>query len=80
MNGKRKQLVGELEQLGEWDDFFHESFWITRSPIGGYTVVSAKRNRTEHFSNAQRVVNFLSKYDKSLGKTLYAVSFNEVKI
>ena len=72
MNEKAKQLLGELEILGERSDFWYEDFWITRSPIGGYTVVSVKRTLTEHFSNAQRVVDFLSKYDKSL-KTLYEV-------
>ena len=73
MNEKAKQFLGELKMLGERSDLWHEDFWITRSPIGGYTVVSVKRNCTEHFSNAQRVVDFLSKYDKSLGKTLYEV-------
>lgn len=73
MNEKAKQILGELEMLGERSDFWYEDFWITRSPIGGYTVVSVKRTLTEHFSNAQRVVDFLSKYDKSLGKTLYEV-------
>ena len=73
MNEKQKQLLGELEMLGEQSNLYHKDFWITRSPIGGYTVVSVKRNRTEHFSNAQRVIDFLSKYDKSLGKTLYEV-------
>lgn len=75
MNEKAKQLLGELEMLGERSNFWYEDFWITRSPIGGYitrspiggyTVVSAKRTITEHFLNAQRVVDFLSKYDKSL--------------
>ena len=75
MNEKAKQLLGELEMLGERSDFWREDFWITRSPIGGYTVVSVKRTITEHFSNAQRVVDFLSKYDKSLGKTLYEVKY-----
>ena len=73
MNEKQKQLLGELEMLGEQSNLYHKDFWITRSPLGGYTVVSSERNRTEHFSNAQRVVDFLSKYDKSLGKTLYEV-------
>ena len=73
MNKKQKQLLGELEMLGERSDFWYEDFWITRSPIGGYTVASVKRTLTEHFSNAQRVIDFLSKYDKSLGKTLYEV-------
>lgn len=73
MNEKAKQLLDELEALGERGDLWHKDFWITRSPIGGYTVVSSERNRAEHFSNAQRVVDFLSKYDKSLGKTLYEV-------
>ena len=73
MNEKAKQLLGELEMLGERGDFWYEDFWITRNPIGGYTVVSVKSTLTEHFSNAQRVVDFLSKYDKSLGKTLYEV-------
>lgn len=70
MNEKAKYLVSELELLGERSNFYYEDFWITRHPIGGYTVVSTKRNRTEYFSNAQRVVDFLSKYDKSL-RTLY---------
>lgn len=73
MNKKAKQLLDKLETLGERSDLWHRDFWITRSPIGGYTVVSVKRTITEHFSNAQRVVDFLSKYDKSLGKTLYEV-------
>ena len=73
MNEKQKQLLGELEMLGEQSNLWYEDFWITRSPIGGYTVVSVKRTLTEYFSNAQRVVDFLSKYDKSLGKTLYEV-------
>lgn len=68
MNEKQKQLLGELEMLGEQSNLYHKDFWITRSPLGGYTVVSSERNRTEHFSNAQRVVDFLSKYDKSLVK------------
>ena len=80
MNEKAKQLLDELKALGDRNDHWHKDFWITRSPIDGYTVVSSERNRAEHFSNAQRVVDFLSKYDKSLGKTLYTVSFNEVKI
>ena len=73
MNEKAKQLLDKLETLGERSDFWYADFWITRNPIGGYTVVSSERNRAEHFSNAQRVVDFLSKYDKSLGKTLYEV-------
>ena len=73
MNEKQKQLLGELEMLGEQSNLYHKDFWITRSPIGGYTVISVKRTLTEHFSNAQRVIDFLSKYDKSLGKTLYEV-------
>ena len=73
MNEKAKQILGELEMLGEQSDFWYEDCLITRSPIGGYTVVSVKRTLTEHFSNAQRVIDFLSKYDKSLGKTLYEV-------
>ena len=73
MNEKAKKLLSELKMLGERGDFWYEDFWITRSPIGGYTVVSVKSTLTEHFSNAQRVVDFLSKYDKSLGKTLYEV-------
>lgn len=63
-NEKAKQLLDELEALGERSDLWHKDFWITRSPIGGYTVVSVKRTITEHFSNAQ---------SKSLGKTLYEV-------
>lgn len=42
MNERAKQLLGELEMLGERSDFWYEDFWITRSPIGGYTVVSVK--------------------------------------
>ena len=49
MNEKQKQLLGELEMLGERGDFWYEDFWVTRSPIGGYTVVSVKRTLTEHF-------------------------------
>ena len=75
MNEKAKQLLGELEMLGERGDFWYEDFWVTRSPIGGYTVVSVKRTLTEHFSNAQRVIDFLSKYDKSLDKALYEVKY-----
>ena len=75
MNEKQKQLLGELEMLGERGDFWYEDFWVTRSPIGGYTVVSVKRTLTEHFSNAQRVIDFLSKYDKSLDKALYEVKY-----
>lgn len=71
MNEKAQQLLNGLGTLGERGDLWHKDFWITRSPIGGYTVVSSERNRTEHFSNAERVVDFLSKYDKNLGKTLY---------
>lgn len=66
MNEKAKQLLDELETIGELSNLWHKDFWITRSPIGGYTVVSVKRTLTEHFSNAKRVVDFLSKYDKSL--------------
>lgn len=77
MNEKAKQILGELEMLGELSDLWHKNFWITRSPIGGFTVVKHGRLSSsiscEHFSNAQRVVDFLSKYDKSLGKTLYEV-------
>lgn len=77
MNEKAKQLLDKLETLGERSDLWHGSFWITRSPIGGFTVVKRGRLSSsiscEHFSNAQRVVDFLSKYDKSLGKTLYEV-------
>ena len=75
MNEKQKQLLGELEMLGERGDFWYEDFWVTRSPIGGYTVVSVKRTLTEHFSNAQRVIDFLSKYDKSLDEALYEVKY-----
>ena len=74
MNEKTKQLLDELETLGELSNLWHKDFWITRSPLGGYTVVSSERNRTEHFSNAQRVVDFLSKYDKSLGKVCYQIN------
>lgn len=73
MNEKAKQLLDGLETIGERSNLWHKDFWITRSPIGGYTVVSPERNRAEHFSNAQRVVDFLSKYDRSLGKTSYEV-------
>ena len=77
MNEKVKQLLDELETLGKRNDLWYEDFWITRSPIGGFTVVKRGRLSSsiscEHFSNAQRVVDFLSKYDKSLGKTLYEV-------
>ena len=76
MNERAKQLLGELEMLGERSNFWYEDFWITRSPIGGFTVVSSERNRTEHFSNAQRVVDFLSKYDKSLGKMCYQINIS----
>ena len=76
MNEKRKQLLDKLETLGEQSDLWHKDFWITRSPIGGYTVVSVKRTITEHFSNAQRVVDFLSKYDKSLGKVCYQTNIS----
>ncbi len=76
MNEKRKRLLDELETLGERSNLWYEDFWITRSPIGGFTVVKRGRLSSsiscEHFSNAQRVVDFLSKYDKSL-KTLYEV-------
>ena len=75
MNEKQKQLLGELEMLGERGDFWYEDFWVTRSPIGGYTVVSVKRTLTEHFSNAQRVVDLLSKYDKRLDEALYEVKY-----
>lgn len=74
MNEKTKQLLGELEMLGEQSNFWYEDFWITRSCFGGYTVVSVKRTITEHFSNAQRVIDFLSKYDKSLGKVCYQIN------
>lgn len=77
MNEKAKQLLGELEALGELSNFWYKDFWITKSPLGGYTVVSPECNCTEHFSNAQRVVDFLSKYDKSLGKTLYEVKYEK---
>lgn len=76
MNEKAKQLLGELEMLGERSDFWYEDFWITRSPIGEYTVVSVKSTLTEHFSNAQRVIDFLSKYDKSLGKMCYQINIS----
>ena len=80
MNEKAKQLLGELEMLGEQSIFWYEDFWITRSTIGGFTVV--KRGRLsysiscEHFSNAERVVDFLSKYDKSLGKMCYQINIS----
>ena len=76
MNEKQKQLLGELEMLGEQSNLYHKDFWITRSPIGGYTVVSSERTLTEHFSNAERVVDFLSKYDKSLGKMCYQINIS----
>lgn len=76
MNEKRKQLLNELETLGEYSDFRYKNFWITKSPLGGFTVVKhaylSSSISCEHFSNAQRVVDFLSRYDKSL-KTLYEV-------
>ena len=76
MNEKQKQLLGELEMLGERSDFWYEDFWITRSPIGGYTVVSVRRIIAEHVSNAQRVVDFLSKYDKKGGlSNVYTYSY-----
>lgn len=49
MNKKAKQILGELEMLGERSDFWYEDFWITRSCFGGYTVVSVKHTITEHF-------------------------------
>ena len=76
MNEKAKQLLDKLETLGERSDFWYEDFWITRNPIGGYTVVSSERTLTEHFSNAERVVDFLSKYDKSLGKMCYQINIS----
>ena len=60
--------------LGERSDFWYEDLWITRSPIGGFIVVKRRCLSSsiycEHFSSAQRVVDFLSKYDKSLYKIL----------
>lgn len=80
MNEKAKQILGELEMLGERSNFWYEDFWITRSPIGGFTVVKRGRFSSsiscEHFSNAQRVVDFLSKYDKSLGKMCYQINIS----
>lgn len=66
MNEKTKQLLDKLETLGERSDFWHKNFWITRSFSGGYTVACIKLCSVEYFSNAQRVVDFLSRYDKKL--------------
>ena len=63
---KREYLIRELEQLGDKSDFWYEDFWITRSFSGGYTVACIKLRSVEHFSNAQRAVDFLSRYDKNL--------------
>ena len=53
MNEKAKQLLDKLETLGERSDFWYEDFWITRSPIGGFTVVKRGRLSSsiscEHF-------------------------------
>lgn len=71
---KRDYLINELELLGDKSNFYYNDFLITRSPTGGYTVVCIKLHQVEHFSNAQRVVDFLSKYDKRLGKTCYQIN------
>lgn len=74
---KRDYLISDLESLGNKGTYYYEDdFWITRSPIGGYTVVCIKLHQVEHFSNAQRVVDFLSKYDKSIGKMCYQVNIS----
>ena len=57
-----KQAITNLENLQGTNGIYYKSFWITKSPIGGFTVVSILHNCTEHFSNAQRVIDFLKKY------------------
>ena len=68
---KRDYLIRDLELLSDKGNYYYEGdFWITRSPIGGYTVVCIELHQVEHFSSAERVVDFLSKYDKKLRRLI----------
>lgn len=60
----KQELLEKLEDLQnkKRKEVFYKNFWITKSPIGGFTVVSVLYHCTEHFSNAQRLVDFLKKY------------------
>lgn len=59
---ENKQAINKLENLQDTNGIFYKDFWITKSPIGGFTVVSILHHCTEHFSNAQRVIDFLKQY------------------
>lgn len=64
----KQTIINELENLQSTNGFYYKGFWITKSPIGGFTVVSVVYHCTEHFSNARRVVNFL--LTKTLDKVI----------
>lgn len=59
---KDQEAIEELKNLQDTNGIFYKGFWITKSPIGGFTVVSILYHCTEHFSTAQRVINFLKIY------------------
>lgn len=74
---KRDYLIRDLELLGDKGTYYYEDdFQIMRSPVGGYTVVCIRLHQVAHFSDAQKVVDFLSKYDKSLGKMCYQINIS----
>ena len=61
----KQELLEKLEDLQnkKRKEVFYKNFWITKSPIGGFTVVKhayfSSSMSCEHFSNAQRVIDFL---------------------
>lgn len=74
---KRDYLIRDLESLGDKGIYYYEDdFQITRSPIGSYTVVCIKLHQVEHFPNAKSIVDFLSKYDKSLDRICYQINIS----
>lgn len=57
----KQELLEKLEDLQneKEKEISYKNFWITKSPLGGFTVVSIYYRYAEHFSNAQRVIDFL---------------------
>ena len=67
-----KDLLEKLKNISGWEvinyKIWHYNYSICKSALfdGGYTVVCAFKNITEHFSKAERVVQFIkSRLSKS---------------
>lgn len=64
------ELLNKLKNMDGWEVINHKigyiNFSICRSALfnGGYTVVSSFKHITEHFSSAERVVEFIKSFAK----------------